>query len=245
MAIAASHPHPLEGSMNGNGGHNRGQPETRGRRFTNVLRSVIVDRFRAKRKDTILDLLSLESIKDDKEEMSKPWYTRTGMKRKGIALSIVVFLLLATTFLLRKEVKLEAKTAAIASGQKSNRRQIVGVIAVETMLLSANGFAAYRVVKISRAIRNSSVAGVISKTKTVIRVITHPPPVLRPIMAPFQLALKGAKPIFRTVHRVQEALKRRAVRMALKLEERRHLFVNDINEATGRIGEALYHGSNI
>ena len=138
----------------------------------------------------ILMLLAMLRRSSSESEASKKWYNRKGVKRKLTALALVLFLITSVSFLLRKEVKLEKTASDLHAGQTKNKRQIAAVISIELGLLAVNGFAAHRAIKITKAWRAARIGDIVSKTKATINVITHPPKILRPVMAPFQLTLR-------------------------------------------------------
>ena len=184
------------------------------------------------KKDPLLHMLSMnhDLVEDFSEsEASKKWYNRQGVKRKLTALGIVLFLIASTMFLLRKEVKLEKTADTLRSGQTKNKRQIAAVISIELGLLTLNGFAAYRAVKITKAWRAARIGDIVSKTKATINVITHPPKVLRPIMAPFQLTMRRSRPIMRVLMKLKGKIEKRAEIAAREFEKRRTLFTNELS----------------
>ena len=82
--------------------------------------------------DSLLNSIAMKRINElEEDEKNKKWYNRKGVKRRLIALGIVVFLLLSTTFLLRKEVTLEETAISLKKSQVSNRRKISAVIGIE------------------------------------------------------------------------------------------------------------------
>ena len=66
-----------------------------------------------------------------------------------------------------------------------------------------------------------------SRTRATIDVITHPPKVLRPVLAPIQLFIKHTRPMMRMVMKVKEKVGKRAEIAAAKFETRRLYFVNE------------------
>ena len=205
------------------------------RRWSVVAKEVLLDNIlalskkRSKNQDPLLHALSMnhDLIELEDEDKNKKWYNRTGVKRKLIALGIVAFLLLSTTFLLRKEVTLEETAQSLKKTQVSNRRKISAVIGIELGLLVANGFAAHRAVKIASAWRRARIGDIVSKTKATINVITHPPPFLRPLLAPIQLVIKHTRPLMKVANKVNGKIKERAERAAAKFEKRRLYFINE------------------
>lgn len=160
------------------------------------------------------------------------WWNKTGrkgFKRSFVLLGIVALLVFATMFLLKKEIQIEKTAVQLTKSTRSNKRQIAAVVGIELGLLGANAFAAKRVIKITQAWRRARIGDVISKTKATIDVVTHPPPYMRPITAPFQLFLRFSKPARVLGGNVKKLLQIRAARAALEWEKRKALFTNVVS----------------
>jgi hypothetical protein len=81
---------------------------------------------------------------------------------------------------------------------------------------------------------------VIQKSKDVINVFTHPPPALRPVVAPFQLAAKLMRPAIKQGVRFRTFLEGKAKIAARKYEAKRMLFEqNFVAEAERMWGSNL------
>jgi hypothetical protein len=160
---------------------------------------------------------------------SAGWWNKTGkkgFKRSFTLLGIVALLVFATMFLLKKEIQIEKTAVQLTKTTRSNKRQIAAVVGIELGLLGLNAFAAKRVIKITQAWRRARIGDVISKTKATIDVVTHPPPYMRPIIAPFQLFMRFSKPARVLGGNLKKHLQTRAARATLEWEKRKALFTN-------------------
>lgn len=102
-------------------------------------------------------------------------------------------------------------------------------------LVSANIFAAKRVIKITQAWRNARIGDVIQKTRTAVNIIKHPPPRLRVFAAPFQILGSVVRPVVKAVGRVRGVLEEKAKLTAGRYEMRRMLFEQSLVDQTQRI----------
>ncbi|GMI18902.1 hypothetical protein TeGR_g14831 [Tetraparma gracilis] len=183
----------------------------------------------------MLEVLSLSAR--SAADAKQPWYNRRGVKRKMLALLVIAGLLLTSAFLLRKESRLED---TYQQTRKTTKRQMVAVIAIEAALITVNVVAAKRVVRITQAWRKARIGEVIQKSKDVINVFTHPPPALRPVVAPFQLAAKLMRPAIKQGVRFRTFLEGKAKIAARKYEAKRMLFEqNFVAEAERMWGSNL------
>jgi len=60
--------------------------------------------------------------------------------------------------------------------------------------------------------------------------VTHPPPYMRPIIAPFQLFSKYTKPARVAGGRIKENIQARAARAAVEWDKRKAMFTNVLTD---------------